>query len=61
MLYQETNDYGVITIDDSFLNQLIKDSLRPYEGKVFRANYKGGSQAFMIKLGMIDVYSEPIP
>ena len=58
MLHQETNEYGVITVDNAFLNQLIKESLKPYEGKVWKANYKGGSHDFMIKLGNYDSLSE---
>jgi len=54
MLHQETNDYGVISVDNTFLYQLIKDSLRPYEGKVYRANYKGRTSDFIIKLGNIE-------
>ena len=58
MLHQETNEYGVITVDNTFLNQLIKESLAPYEGKVWKANYKSKSQNFLIKLGNFDALSE---
>ena len=58
MLHQRTNEYGVITVDNAFLNQLIKESLKPYEGRVWKANYKGRSQDFMIKLGNMDALSE---
>ena len=54
MLHQETNEYGVISVDNTFLNQLIKESLKPFEGKVWNAHYKGKSSDFMIKLGNID-------
>ena len=60
MLHQETNEYGVITIDNNYLNQLINESLKPYEGKVFKAHYKGGSQNFLIRLGNFDALSEII-
>ena len=60
MLHQEVNDFGVITIDNTFLNQLIRDSLKPFEGKVWRANYKGKGQDFLIKLGNYDALSELI-
>ncbi len=58
MLHQETNEYGVISIDNTFLNQLIKDSLRDYEGKAWSANYKGRSQDFLVRLGTFDALSE---
>ncbi len=60
MLHQETNEYGVITVDNAFLNQLIKDSLKPFEGRVWKANYKGKSQDFLIKLGNYDALSEQV-
>ena len=58
MLHQETNDYGVITVDNTFLSQLVRESLKPYEGKVWKANYKGKSSDFMIKLGNMDALAE---
>ncbi len=58
MIYQEKNEFGVITVDDAFLNQLIKESLHPFEGKVWLANYKGRSSNFAVKLGNIDSLAE---
>ncbi len=58
MIYQEKNEFGVITVDDAFLNQLIKESLKAYEGKAWLANYKGKSSNFAIKLGNIDSLAE---
>ena len=58
MLYQETNEYGVISIDNTFLNQIIKESLKPYEGKAWKANYKGKSSDFFIKIGNIDALAD---
>ena len=60
MLYQKTNEYGVISVDNTFLNQIIKDALKPYEGKAWKANYKGRSQDFLIKLGNFDMLSEQV-
>ena len=58
MLYQETNDYGVISIDNTFLNQIIKEALKPYEKKAWKAHYKGKTSDFLIKLGNIDALAE---
>ncbi|MBP5746620.1 MAG: hypothetical protein J6W58_10015 [Lachnospiraceae bacterium] len=60
MLYQKTNEYGVISVDNTFLNQLIKDALKPFEGRAWKANYKGRSQDFLIKLGNFDALSEQV-
>ena len=58
MLYQETNEYGVISIDNTFLNQIIRESLKPYEGKAWKANYKGKSSDIFIKLGQIEALAD---
>ena len=60
MLYQKTNEYGVISVDNTFLNQLIKEALKPFEGRAWKANYKGRSQDFLIKLGNFDALSEQV-
>lgn len=58
MLYQERNNYGVISVDDTFINKLVKDILKPFDGKVWVANYKGRQQNFIIKLGNTESLAE---
>ena len=60
MLHQETNEYGVISIDNTFLNQIIRESLKPYEGKAWKANYKGKTSDIFIKLGNMDALADQV-
>lgn len=48
MIYLEKNEYGVISLDDSYIHQIIKDSIRPFGEKVHIFEYKD-SQANYLK------------
>jgi len=41
MFYQKKNQYGVISIDDSLVKQIIENSVREFNGKVLLSNKKG--------------------
>ena len=53
MLYREVNQIGAI-------DEIIADTLRPYEDKVWLANYKGPVSDVMVRLGNFDSLAETV-
>jgi len=41
MFYQKKNQYGVISVDDTIIKQIIETSVKSFNGKVLLSNKKG--------------------
>lgn len=60
MLYREVNQLGALSINKAVIEEIIADSLRPYENRVWLAHYKGTVSDMMVRLGNFDALSDAL-
>jgi len=60
MFYREENQIGSIGINKNVIDEMITDAFRPYEGRVWLANYKGAVSDMMVRLGNFDSLAESL-
>ena len=60
MLYKEKNEYGIISLDEILIEQIINDALAPYKGSVYLAYYRGTVSDIFIRMGNFKAMEEKI-
>ena len=58
MLTRINNEKGIISFDETLIDQTVQEALRPFRGSVWLANYKGPSSDWMILLGNYESMAE---
>ncbi len=54
MLTQIENEYGVITLNELLVEQIVDDALLPFRGRVWCAHYRGPASALVLRVSGIE-------
>ena len=58
MLTRVTNEKGIISFDETLIDQTVQEALRPFRGQVWLARYRGSGSDWMILLGNYESMAE---